>query len=114
MALSTRFASGVIEKIDHCPARLGVARIRRNAGDERRDHLDLRRQRADDVDAVNGHQLGHLLNADVGLAAQHDEAGEPRGAAGAVFRLGLHRRGDAELLENLGEMNAALAAADRF
>ena len=91
-----------------------MARIRRNARDERRDHLDLSRQRANHVDAVNGHQFGHLLDADVGLAAQHDQAGEPRGAAGAVFRFRLHRRGNAELLENLGEMDAALAAADRF
>ena len=102
------------EQIDHRPARFRMARIRRNAGDERRDHLDLRRQRADDVDAVDGHQLRHLLDADVGFAAQHDQAGEPRGAAGAVFRFCLHRFGDAELIENFCEMNAALAAADRF
>jgi hypothetical protein len=63
--------------------------------------------------ATNG-VTGHLLDADVGFAAQHDQAGEPCGAAGAVFRFRLHRGGDAELLENFCEVNAALAAADRF
>ena len=40
--------------------------------------------------------------------------GQSSGAAGAVFGLGLHRLRDAELLEHLGHMGAASAAADRL
>ena len=45
-----------------------------------------RRQRPDDVDAGDRDQFRHLLNADVGFAAQHDQPGKAGGAAGAVFR----------------------------
>ena len=111
--LDHAFGGGRGEEFDRGAARSGCWRSS-DAGGEHRGALNIRRQRADDVDAVNRDELRHLLNADIGFAAQDDEAGEPGGAAGAVFGFGFHRFGDAKLFEHFGHMRAAGAAADRF
>jgi len=69
-------------------------------------------QRPNHIDAVDRDEFRHLLNADIGLAAQNDEPGETGRAAGAVFRLGRHRFGDAEFFEHFRQMRAARPAAE--
>ena len=95
-------------------AGFGVIGIGRDAGREDGDALQLAGHRADDVDAGHRHQLGHLLQSDLDLAAQEIKSDQSGRSAGAENRFGLERVGDAEPLEHAPQMNAARAAADRI
>src|SRR5579862_4524135 len=86
---------------------------RRDAGRVGRDLLQLRRQHADHVHAGIRHQLGHLLQADLGFAARHQDADPPIGSAGGEFYFGCDLSRDAEPLEQLHDMGGRDAAAGR-
>ena len=76
--------------------------------------LDVRRQRADVVDAGDVEQLADLLETDLGLAARDDL---PTGTPGEdLLELRLDLVGDAHALEQAGEIDAARSGGtgDRF
>src|SRR5690242_21720838 len=65
--------SRLTQEIDHRAAALGVTRGGRHKSGKLRDALYGLRQRPDDVDLGHRHQLGHLLNTDLRLAARDNE-----------------------------------------
>src|ERR1700731_200363 len=79
----------------------------KDAGREHRELLQLVGQRPDDVDAVNELELAHLLHRELDLAL----GGKLADHAVEHARLAHDVRGDAEPLDQLGEMQAAGAAA---
>src|SRR5208337_804385 len=62
------------EKLQQCPARLGLLGTCRNAAGEYRNFLNFRWQRADQIDARNREELADLLEAELGLSAGNDRA----------------------------------------
>ena len=97
--------------IDQRPAGVGVLGRGREPRREHSDGLYLAGQRADDVDAGHRHQRRHLVDADLGLAAYQELTDQVVGIAPTIYDLGLQLLGDAELVENLGDVSAALATA---
>src|SRR5215471_12058011 len=64
------------KELDPRIGRFNVLGADLDAGRKNGDLLDVRRQRADKVDARKIRQLAHLLEADLGFAARHDAADE--------------------------------------
>src|SRR6267142_1652039 len=79
-----------------------------------RDMLDVGRQRAQIVDAPDGQQLAHLLEADLGFAPRNQLAG--LNAGGRLNQPRLQLVGDPHALEQAQQIDAARAARndDRF
>src|SRR3954471_18663342 len=102
------------EELDERPRRIGLLRARMDTGGEHGHPLQLARQRADEVDAGEMHQLADLLEADLGVAAGDQGADEHAGWRLPELLLDLIR--DAELLEHAQHVEPAWAGriADRF
>src|SRR4249919_1545663 len=93
------------EELDQCLCRVNLLRPNLDAAGENRHLLDVRRQRADIVDAGGGYQLAHLLKADLGFAAG-DEARDEHTAWG-LLELRPDLVGDAHALEHADDIVAA-------
>ena len=64
-------ASGAVRNLSSARPASGAVGGLVHPGGEHRDLLDVRRQRAEIVDALHRKQFAHLLEADIGFAARH-------------------------------------------
>src|SRR5262245_10601136 len=104
LGLQHRASSGRFQELDECLAGSALAARgahRRYVG---RHQLQLRRKRADELDAFDRAQLADLLDCELGLALDHEFREH---AARERLALGLHLVGNAEPLADRDEMNAA-------
>src|SRR5579871_6574877 len=99
LRLVKRGGSRCRQEADQRASRYGLLGIRCDPGGKGGDVLQLRRQHADDVDAGIGHQLGYLLQGDLGFAARYQHTDASVRSAGRKFRLGGDLIADAKLFE---------------
>src|SRR3954447_8387365 len=95
------------EELDERPRRIGLLRAGVDTGGEHGHPLQLARQRADEVDAGEMHQLADLLEADLGVAVGDQGADEHAGWR--LPELALHLIRDAELFEHAQHVEPAWA-----